>query len=98
MLLFEQVEFEDEEGTGLGPSLEFYALVAAELQRKGLGMWVCDDDMQDDLAREVSSFALCCRSTVRRQYSLFGKLKLNTALSSSVIIEIFCFVPRALTR
>jgi hypothetical protein len=30
--------------TGLGPSLEFYNLVAVELQRKDLGMWVCDDD------------------------------------------------------
>lgn len=29
-----EVEFIDEEGTGLGPTLEFFALVAAELQRK----------------------------------------------------------------
>ncbi|XP_046664774.1 E3 ubiquitin-protein ligase HECTD1 isoform X3 [Homalodisca vitripennis] len=40
-----EVEFQGEEGTGLGPTLEFYALVAAELQRKDLGMWLCDDDM-----------------------------------------------------
>ncbi|XP_055340872.1 E3 ubiquitin-protein ligase HECTD1-like [Paramacrobiotus metropolitanus] len=39
-----EVEFENEEGTGLGPTLEFYALVAGELQRKDLGMWICDDD------------------------------------------------------
>lgn len=32
------MEFKGEEGTGLGPTLEFYALVAAELQRKDLGM------------------------------------------------------------
>ena len=38
-----EVEFTDEEGTGLGPTLEFYALVAAELQRKDLCMWMCDD-------------------------------------------------------
>lgn len=29
---------------GLGPTLEFYALVAAELQRRDLGMWICDDE------------------------------------------------------
>ena len=29
-----EVEFIDEEGTGLGPTLEFFALVAAELQSK----------------------------------------------------------------
>ncbi len=39
-----EVEFAGEEGTGLGPTLEFFALVAAELQRKDLGMWLCDDD------------------------------------------------------
>uniref|UniRef100_A0A2H1VRR8 E3 ubiquitin-protein ligase n=1 Tax=Spodoptera frugiperda TaxID=7108 RepID=A0A2H1VRR8_SPOFR len=37
-----EVEFAGEEGTGLGPTLEFYALVAAELQRTDLGMWLSD--------------------------------------------------------
>jgi len=40
-----EVEFIDEEGTGLGPTLEFFALVAAELQRKDLAIWLCDDDL-----------------------------------------------------
>ncbi|XP_018329894.1 E3 ubiquitin-protein ligase HECTD1 isoform X2 [Agrilus planipennis] len=39
-----EVEFCGEEGTGLGPTLEFFALVAAELQRRDLAMWICDDD------------------------------------------------------
>ncbi|XP_021929507.1 E3 ubiquitin-protein ligase HECTD1 isoform X4 [Zootermopsis nevadensis] len=43
-----EVEFQGEEGTGLGPTLEFYALVAAELQRRDLGMWLCDDDEQTE--------------------------------------------------
>ncbi|XP_043220195.1 E3 ubiquitin-protein ligase HECTD1-like [Amphibalanus amphitrite] len=38
-----EMEFENEEGTGLGPTLEFYALVAAELQKRELCMWICDD-------------------------------------------------------
>ncbi|KAI5744744.1 hypothetical protein M8J76_004851 [Diaphorina citri] len=41
------LEFQGEEGTGLGPTLEFYALVAAELQRRDLGMWLCDDEEVD---------------------------------------------------
>ncbi|XP_055917431.1 E3 ubiquitin-protein ligase Ufd4 isoform X1 [Eupeodes corollae] len=41
-----EVEFVGEEGTGLGPTLEFYALVAAELQRADLGMWLCEDEEQ----------------------------------------------------
>ena len=35
-----EIEFRGEEGTGIGPTLEFYSLVAAELQRKELGIWV----------------------------------------------------------
>ncbi|CAM1299094.1 HECTD1 (predicted) [Pycnogonum litorale] len=48
-----EVEFKDEEGTGLGPTLEFYSLVAAELQRCDLAMWLTDDDVHDHLEREV---------------------------------------------
>ncbi|KAG5675368.1 hypothetical protein PVAND_005277 [Polypedilum vanderplanki] len=45
-----EIEFVNEEGTGLGPTLEFYALVANELQRSDLKMWLCDD--HDVIARE----------------------------------------------
>ena len=38
-----EIEFDNEEGTGLGPTLEFFSLIAAELQRKDLAMWICDD-------------------------------------------------------
>ena len=38
-----EVEFLDEEGTGLGPTLEFFALVAGEFQRADLAMWLNDD-------------------------------------------------------
>ncbi|KAK7791453.1 hypothetical protein R5R35_010932 [Gryllus longicercus] len=47
-----EVEFIDEEGTGLGPTLEFYALVAAELQRKDLGLWLCDDHEDHDQSQQ----------------------------------------------
>eukprot|EP00036_Acanthoecidae_sp_10tr_P012628 CAMPEP_0206295484 /NCGR_PEP_ID=MMETSP0106_2-20121207/5189_1 /ASSEMBLY_ACC=CAM_ASM_000206 /TAXON_ID=81532 /ORGANISM="Acanthoeca-like sp., Strain 10tr" /LENGTH=2416 /DNA_ID=CAMNT_0053726137 /DNA_START=1 /DNA_END=7251 /DNA_ORIENTATION=- len=47
------IEFNGEQGTGLGPSLEFYNLVASELQRKDLGLWVCDDD--EEVVRMPSS-------------------------------------------
>lgn len=40
-----EVEFREEEGTGLGPTLEFYALVGGELQRSDLAMWLCDDQV-----------------------------------------------------
>lgn len=34
-----EFEFFNEVGTGLGPTLEFYALLAAELQKRSLGLW-----------------------------------------------------------
>lgn len=43
-----EVEFAGEEGTGLGPTLEFYALVAAELQRADLALWLHDAPLHVD--------------------------------------------------
>jgi len=37
-----EVEFFDEAGTGLGPTLEFFTLVSHQLQRADLGMWCFD--------------------------------------------------------
>ncbi|PHU06662.1 E3 ubiquitin-protein ligase UPL4 [Capsicum chinense] len=34
-----EVEYNDEVGTGLGPTLEFFTLVSHEFQKIGLGMW-----------------------------------------------------------
>lgn len=34
-----EVQYENEVGTGLGPTLEFYALVSKELQRNELELW-----------------------------------------------------------
>ena len=50
-----QIGFKGEEGTGLGPTLEFYALVAAELQRKDLALWLVDDDEPNQKQTEVWS-------------------------------------------
>lgn len=34
-----EVEYDEEVGSGLGPTLEFYTLVSHEFQKSGLGMW-----------------------------------------------------------
>ncbi|KAF7818581.1 E3 ubiquitin-protein ligase UPL4 [Senna tora] len=34
-----EVEYDEEVGTGLGPTLEFYTLVCQDFQKSGLGMW-----------------------------------------------------------
>lgn len=53
-----EIGFDNEEGTGLGPTLEFYALVAAEFQRKALGMWLCDDSDAEQQKLETDSLDL----------------------------------------
>ncbi len=37
-----EVQYENEVGTGLGPTLEFYTLVSKDLQRADLGLWKGD--------------------------------------------------------
>jgi E3 ubiquitin-protein ligase TRIP12 len=34
-----EVEYKEEVGTGLGPTMEFYTLISHEFQKSGLGMW-----------------------------------------------------------
>ncbi|KAF6040204.1 HECTD1 [Bugula neritina] len=48
-----EIEFVEEEGTGLGPTLEFYALVSAELQKTAHAMWVTDDSEHTSAERAV---------------------------------------------
>lgn len=53
-----EIQYVEEEGTGLGPTLEFYALVAAEFQRKARAIWICDDheDIQHKGEEQQTSF------------------------------------------
>ena len=44
-----EVEFIDEEGTGLDPQLVFFALVAAAFQRADLAMWLSATTWMDAL-------------------------------------------------
>ncbi|KAL5546226.1 hypothetical protein UlMin_005913 [Ulmus minor] len=44
-----EVEYNEEVGTGLGPTLEFYTLVSHEFQKSGLGMWRNDHRSDMDL-------------------------------------------------
>ncbi|CAO3648658.1 unnamed protein product [Cunninghamella echinulata] len=39
-----EIEYVDEEGTGLGPTLEFYSVTSKEFCKKSLGLWRDDDD------------------------------------------------------
>lgn len=50
-----EVEYDEEVGTGLGPTLEFYTLVCQEFQKSGLGMWredACSFTLKTNLQAE----------------------------------------------
>lgn len=51
-----EIQYENEVGTGLGPTLEFYALVSTELQRCDLGLWN-DSDSYKNNNQQTSSIA-----------------------------------------
>uniref|UniRef100_A0A3Q2X7C6 E3 ubiquitin-protein ligase n=1 Tax=Hippocampus comes TaxID=109280 RepID=A0A3Q2X7C6_HIPCM len=72
------LEVSAQEGTGLGPTLEFYALVAAEFQTTALGIWLCDDDFPDDESRQVAIL-------LSRTHSSFFPLSLTRASSGTSI-------------
>lgn len=89
-----EVEFLDEEGTGLGPTLEFYALVAAEIQRADLCMWLCDEELGLDLdpenPRETREIEVSSKPVGyyvnRREHGLFpAPLPQNTEISERVL-------------
>lgn len=48
-----EIQYENEVGTGLGPTLEFYALVSTELQRTDLGLWNDGDSYKHQQIMDV---------------------------------------------
>lgn len=83
-----EIQYFNEEGTGLGPTLEFYALVAAEFQRKSRAIWICDDDDNiltkvDDVETDLGSGKKPPGYYVRRPGGLFpAPIPPNTPESS----------------
>uniref|UniRef100_A0A915MQ67 E3 ubiquitin-protein ligase n=1 Tax=Meloidogyne javanica TaxID=6303 RepID=A0A915MQ67_MELJA len=59
-----EIEYYGEEGTGLGPTLEFFALIATEFQRKDLCMWLCDDEEDASLNKNSSIQSSDSSSTI----------------------------------
>lgn len=55
-----EIQYENEVGTGLGPTLEFYALVSTELQRSDLALWNDGDSYKNQqiMADAVKSPAI----------------------------------------
>ena len=47
-----ELEYFGEVGTGLGPTLEFFTLLSHELQKRSLGLWRHEDNVQQKLIED----------------------------------------------
>lgn len=67
-----EIQYENEVGTGLGPTLEFYALVSQELQKRELDLWHAESYANSsDEVLDVKS-----KSYIQTSVGLFPKVKL----------------------
>ncbi|XP_060201629.1 E3 ubiquitin-protein ligase UPL4 [Lycium barbarum] len=86
-----EVEYSDEVGTGLGPTLEFFTLVSHEFQKIGLGMWRGDRmangsvSVEDESGIIFSSLGLFPRPWSPSSHSLSG-LEFSEVLKKFVLL------------
>ncbi|MCE3052106.1 E3 ubiquitin-protein ligase upl4 [Datura stramonium] len=85
-----EVEYSDEVGTGLGPTLEFFTLVSHEFQKIGLGMWRGDHMAHGSVSVEESGilfppFGLFPRPWSPSSHSLSG-LEFSEVLKKFVLL------------
>lgn len=88
-----EVQYENEVGTGLGPTLEFYALVSQELQRKDLELWHSDDSNSTYANNPMGLFTLPLGrntkvsqlSKVKAKFRFLGKFMAKAVMDSRMV-------------
>ncbi|XP_006655387.2 E3 ubiquitin-protein ligase UPL4 isoform X1 [Oryza brachyantha] len=67
-----EVEYKEEVGTGLGPTMEFYTLISHEFQKSGLGMWRGDIPCETgpDIAHGGSGFVVAPNGLFPKPWSI----------------------------
>lgn len=88
-----EVEYEEEVGTGLGPTLEFYTLVSHALQESGLGMWREDNksSKDEDNGTVVSRFGLFPRPWC-------STLETSNGVQFSEVIKMFVLLGQVVAK
>lgn len=86
-----EIEFVDEEGTGLGPTLEFYSLIAAQLQMKKYGLWYCEDNAPPPPAHSEGEHHEAA-GFVYQKNGLFPAAYPSTYEQMSTILDYFSFM------
>lgn len=92
-----EVQYENEVGTGLGPTLEFYALVSQELQRRDLELWHAGEGAAIHVNTPKGLFPLPLgRSTkvshlskVKSKFRFLGKFMAKAVMDSRMVGVLF---------
>lgn len=77
-----EIQYESEVGTGLGPTLEFYALVSKELQRGDLDMWRGEKVAIISAKDQTTSYVFCPKGLFPMPLSRSAKVGLVTKVRS----------------
>eukprot|EP00759_Apiculatamorpha_spiralis_P005705 PhF_6_TR13403/c0_g1_i1/m.21323/K10590/TRIP12; E3 ubiquitin-protein ligase TRIP12 len=88
-----EVQYTGEEGTGQGPTTEFFSVISHELQRNGLGMWRgCDPDQAEGYVSVTTDGlfpapAPLLKKPLSDKFSLLGRLT-GVALLEHKVLEL----------
>ena len=89
-----EVQYENEVGTGLGPTLEFYALVSKELQKSNLELWNAPDSESSEYVNCPSGLFPCPLprgakvgqiTKVKSKFRFLGKFMAKAVMDSRMV-------------
>ncbi|CAH0556432.1 unnamed protein product [Brassicogethes aeneus] len=89
-----EVQYENEVGTGLGPTLEFYALVSQELQKSDLELWYAPNSTAGDYVLNPTglfpaplprSAKVSQVSKIKSKYRFLGKFMAKAVMDSRML-------------
>lgn len=83
-----EFEFANEHGTGLGPTLEFYALVSRELQRSSLGLWRPTGDDSEFVFHHEGLYpkpSVAVSATTLKHFNNLGRLMARALLDGRLV-------------
>lgn len=91
-----EIEFYNEAGSGLGPTLEFYTLLSHEFQRKALELWRDDEYLPQDM--ENSNSALVQGKKIDLVYSANGLFPKPHKAVSTNVTDLFILLGKVMAK
>ncbi|KAK9158171.1 hypothetical protein Scep_004745 [Stephania cephalantha] len=94
-----EVKYDDEVGSGLGPTMEFYTLVSHEFQKTGLGMWRGDLDNSSvgkKIVADISGFLMAPLGLFPRPW--FSDLSTSNNIQFSEVIKRFILLGQIVAK